>query len=77
VSNEVKKKAVRAGTIAAVAPLTLLLPSPAFAGSSEGEDPGPGLSVIQTLGLYVALPILLFLVIAGLVVLSEKTRKKG
>jgi hypothetical protein len=33
----------------------------------DGEDPGPGLSVIQTLGIFVGIPVLLFLVIAVLV----------
>ncbi|GGP57687.1 hypothetical protein ACX9I7_02325 [Streptomyces sp. L500] len=66
-SNKVNKNAVRAGAISAGTLLMLLMSSPAFALTrDDGDDPGPGLSVINTLGLYVAAPIVLFLVIAGL-----------
>ncbi|MDC7338977.1 hypothetical protein [Streptomyces lydicus] len=76
-SNKVNKNALRAGTITAGTALMLLMSSPAFALTrDDGDDPGPGLSVIQTLGLYVAAPLVLFLVIAGLVVLSDKSRKQ-
>ncbi|AOP45828.1 hypothetical protein ACH4Q6_12650 [Streptomyces lydicus] len=76
-SNKVNKNVLRAGTITAGTALMLLMSSPAFALTrDDGDDPGPGLSVIQTLGLYVAAPIVLFLVIAGLVVLSDKSRKQ-
>ncbi|MCT2590489.1 hypothetical protein LHJ74_11310 [Streptomyces sp. N2-109] len=72
-----KKNAMRAGTLAAGAALPLLLSSPAFALTrDDGDDPGPGLSVVETLGIYVGLPILLFAVIAGLVVMGEKSRKQ-
>ncbi|WP_405592610.1 hypothetical protein [Streptomyces sp. NBC_01190] len=54
----------------------LLLSSPAFALTrDDGDDPGSGLSVLQTLGLYVGIPLLLFIVIAGAVVLTDKPRK--
>ncbi|GGN48471.1 hypothetical protein ACFXN2_21750 [Streptomyces kronopolitis] len=77
-SNQVKKNAVRAGTITAGTALMLLMSSPAFALTrDDGDDPGPGLSVIQTLGLYVAMPIVLFLIIAGLVIVSDKSRKQA
>jgi hypothetical protein len=33
----------------------------------DGEDTGPGLSVLQTLGIFVGIPVLLFVVIAVLV----------
>ncbi|PHQ50384.1 hypothetical protein BLA24_20610 [Streptomyces cinnamoneus] len=47
--------------------MLLLMSSPAFALTrDDGDDPGPHLSTINTLGLYVAAPIVLFLVIAGL-----------
>ncbi len=73
VSNKVNKNALRAGTITAGVTLVLLMSSPAFALTrDDGDDPGPGLSVIQTLGLYVAAPIVLFLVIAGLVMVGSK-----
>ncbi|GAB2796499.1 hypothetical protein ACWGJ2_10055 [Streptomyces sp. NPDC054796] len=76
-SNKVNKNALRAGTVTAGATLMLLLSSPAFALTrDDGDDPGPGLSVIETLGLYVAAPIVLFLVIAGLVMVGDKSRKQ-
>ncbi|MEU4212992.1 hypothetical protein AB0F13_23870 [Streptomyces sp. NPDC026206] len=66
-SNKVNKNAVRAGAVCAGTMLMLLMSSPAFALTrDDGDDPGPGLSVINTLGLYVAAPIVLFLVITGL-----------
>ncbi|WP_052866923.1 hypothetical protein [Streptomyces niger] len=75
-SNKVKNHALRAGTITAGTALLLLMSSPAFALTrDDGDDPGPGLSVVQTLGLYVATPIVLFLIIAGLVMLGDKSRK--
>ncbi|NLU66403.1 hypothetical protein [Streptomyces sp. HNM0574] len=76
-SNKVNKNALRAGTVTAGSALLMLLSSPAFALTrDDGDDPGPGLSVIETLGLYVVTPIVLFLVIAGLVAVGDKSRKK-
>jgi len=78
VSNKVNKNVLRAGTITAGTALMLLMSSPAFALTrDDGDDPGPGLSVIETLGLYVALPIVLFLVIAGLVMVGDKSHKQA
>jgi hypothetical protein len=78
VSNKVKKNVLRAGTVTAGTALMLLMSSPAFALTrDDGDDPGPGLSVIQTLGLYVAMPIVLFLIIAGLVMVSDRPRKQA
>ena len=73
-----KKNALRAGALASGTTLMMLLmSSPALALTrDDGDDPGKGLSVIDTLGLYVAAPIVLFLVIAGLVVLGDKSRKQ-
>ncbi|MET8470697.1 hypothetical protein ABZY90_35735 [Streptomyces sp. NPDC006422] len=73
-----KKNALRAGALASGTTLMMLLmSSPALALTrDDGDDPGTGLSVIQTLGLYVATPIVLFLVIAGLVSLGDKSRKQ-
>ncbi|MGH4028330.1 hypothetical protein ACQB60_05260 [Actinomycetota bacterium Odt1-20B] len=73
-----KKNALRAGAVAAGTTLMMLLmSSPALANiRDDGDDPGPGLSVIETLGLYVAAPIVLFLVIAGLVMVGDKSRKQ-
>ncbi|MEU6440114.1 hypothetical protein [Streptomyces sp. NPDC047046] len=69
-----KKNSLRAGTIAAGTTLLMLaMTSPALALTrDDGDDPGSGLSVIQTLGLFVGIPILAFLVIAGLVVVGSK-----
>ncbi|MFJ9035770.1 hypothetical protein ACIRF8_04165 [Streptomyces sp. NPDC102406] len=73
-----KKNALRAGALASGTTLMMLLmSSPALALTrDDGDDPGKGLSVIDTLGLYVAAPIVLFLVIAGLVTLGDKSRKR-
>ncbi|KJY24252.1 MULTISPECIES: hypothetical protein [unclassified Streptomyces] len=70
-----KKNALRAGAVTAGSTLMMLLmTSPALAVThDDGDDPGTGLSVAQTLGLYVGLPILLFLVIAGLVMVLDKS----
>ncbi|MFD5078081.1 hypothetical protein [Streptomyces sp. NPDC058371] len=74
-----KKNALRAGALAAGTTLMMLLmSSPALALTrDDGDDPGKhGLSVIDTLGLYVAAPIVLFLVIAGLVMVLDKSPKQ-
>jgi hypothetical protein len=73
-----KKNALRAGAVTAgSALLMLLMSSPALALTrDDGDDPGSGLSVGETLGIFVVTPILLFLVIAGLVVMSDKSRKR-
>ncbi|MCZ0206567.1 hypothetical protein ACIG54_15830 [Streptomyces achromogenes] len=73
-----KNNALRAGALAAGTTLMMLLmSSPALALTrDDGDDPGPGLSVIQTLGLYVFLPLVLFAVIAGLVMVLDKSRAK-
>ena len=72
-----KKNALRAGAVAAGTTLMmLLLSSPALALTpDDGDDPGQGLSVAETLGLYVALPLAIFAVIAGLVMVLDKSRK--
>ncbi|AEM87260.1 hypothetical protein AB0B12_29205 [Streptomyces sp. NPDC044780] len=76
-SNKVKKNAVRAGAVIAATTAMLLMSSPAFALTrDDGDDPGPGLSVAETLGLYVAAPIILFLVIAGLVMAGDRKSRK-
>ncbi|MEJ8644344.1 hypothetical protein WKI68_29530 [Streptomyces sp. MS1.HAVA.3] len=72
-----KKNALRAGAVTAGTTLMMLLmTSPALALTrDDGDDPGPGLSIGETLGLYVFLPIALFLAIAGLVMLLDKSDK--
>ncbi|CAL9460806.1 hypothetical protein SUDANB176_02638 [Streptomyces sp. enrichment culture] len=73
-----KKNALRAGALAAGTTLMMLLmSSPALALTrDDGDDPGTGLSVIETLGLYVVAPIALFVIIAGLVMVGDKSHKK-
>ncbi|MEU8030426.1 hypothetical protein AB0C13_17560 [Streptomyces sp. NPDC049099] len=73
-----KKNALRAGALAAGTTLMMLLmSSPALALTrDDGDDPGAPLSVIQTLGLYVLLPIALFVVIAGLVMALDRSKTR-
>ncbi|MBZ9595914.1 MULTISPECIES: hypothetical protein [Streptomyces] len=70
-----KKNALRAGAVSAGTTLMMLLmTSPALALTrDDGDDPGPGLSIGETLGLYVVLPIVIFLVIVGLVMVLDKS----
>ncbi|KQX52905.1 hypothetical protein ACFWV1_24805 [Streptomyces sp. NPDC058700] len=72
-----KKNALRAGSLAAGTTLMMLLmSSPALALTrDDGDDPAPKLEVIETLGLFVAAPLVLFLVIAGLVMVLDKSKK--
>ncbi|HCA85046.1 MAG TPA: hypothetical protein DEQ61_05885 [Streptomyces sp.] len=74
-----KKNVLRTGAVTAGSTLMMLLmSSPALAlVRDDGDDPGPGLSVVETLGLYVVAPIALFLVIAALVMVGDKSRKQG
>ncbi|MEU0002772.1 hypothetical protein ABZ079_00305 [Streptomyces sp. NPDC006314] len=73
-----KKNALRAGALAAGTTLMMLLmSSPALALTrDDGDDPGKGLSVIMTLGLYVLLPLALFVVIAGLVMVLDRSQAR-
>ncbi|WP_406860939.1 hypothetical protein ABZO31_10980 [Streptomyces sp. HUAS MG47] len=74
-----KKNALRAGAVTAGTTLMMLLmSSPALANvRDDGDDPAPKLSVAETLGLFVAAPIVLFLVIAGLVMVLDKSKKQA
>ena len=56
--------------------LLLASAAPALATSKtdDGDDPGSGLTVIQTLGWFVVLPITLFVVIAILATLPSMSR---
>lgn len=74
-----KTNALRAGALVAGTTLMMLLmTSPALALTrDDGDDPGPGLSVIETLGLYVVAPIALFAVIAGLVMVLDKSSDRA
>lgn len=73
-----KKNALRTGAVATGTTLMMLLmSSPALALTrDDGDDPGPGLSVGETLGLYVAAPIVLFLVIAALVMVLDRSKDR-
>ncbi|MER6299581.1 hypothetical protein DR950_32045 [Kitasatospora xanthocidica] len=72
-----KRNALRAGAVSATVTLMMLLSSPAMAFTrDDGDDPGSGLSVGQTLGLYVFLPLVAFAVIAGLAGLPYGKGKK-
>ncbi|PYC74020.1 hypothetical protein C7C46_24745 [Streptomyces tateyamensis] len=72
-----KRNALRAGAVSAAATLMMLMTSPAFALTrDDGDDPGKGLTVAQTLGLYVAAPLVAFAVIAGLVMVAGGNKKK-
>ncbi|MEU0333324.1 hypothetical protein [Streptomyces sp. NPDC006193] len=73
-----KKNALRAGALAAGTTLMMLLmSSPALALTrDDGDDPGKGLSVVETLGLYVVAPLVLFAVIAGLVMVLDRSHTK-
>ncbi|MFF7451091.1 MULTISPECIES: hypothetical protein [unclassified Streptomyces] len=70
-----KKNALRAGALAAGTTLMMLLmTSPALALTrDDGDDPGPGLSVMETLGLFVVAPLVIFAVIAGLVMVLDRS----
>lgn len=65
------RAAARTGAVVATVAVPLLAASTAFADYHpyDGEDSGPGLTVLQTLGLYIGIPLGLFLFISFLVVL--------
>lgn len=64
-----KRFAVRAGTVAALTSAPLLAAGSAFASDFQGEDAGPRLSVLQTVGIFVGIPVGLFVLITVLVLL--------
>jgi uncharacterized membrane protein YgcG len=64
-----KRSAVRAGTLAALTSAPLLAASSAFASDFQGEDAGPRLSALQTVGIFVGIPVGLFVLITVLVLL--------
>ena len=75
--KKLNKKALRAGTVIAGTTLLLLISSPAFALTrDDGDDPGSGLSIIQTLGLFVGCPLALFAIITAGVILTDRPRKQ-
>ncbi|PRH78750.1 hypothetical protein C6N75_13300 [Streptomyces solincola] len=75
-----KKNALRAGAVAAGTTLMMLLmssPASAALHRDDGDDPGSGLSVLETLGLYVLAPLVLFAVIAGLTMVLDKSKDRA
>jgi uncharacterized membrane protein YgcG len=60
---------VRAGTVVALTSAPLLAAGSAFASDLQSDDTGPRLSVLQTIGIFVGIPVGLFLVITFLVLL--------
>ncbi|MBD0844363.1 MULTISPECIES: hypothetical protein [unclassified Streptomyces] len=70
-----KKNALRVGALAAGTTLMMLLmSSPALALTrDDGDQPGSGLSVAETLGLFVVAPLVLFAVIVGLVMVLDRS----
>ena len=58
---------MRAGTLAALTSVPLLAASSAFASGFQGEDAGSRLSVLQTIGIFVCIPVGLFVIITVLV----------
>ncbi|MDT0269200.1 hypothetical protein RM844_23215 [Streptomyces sp. DSM 44915] len=68
------KKRVAAVSLSTV--LLTLLSSPAAQAlqRDDGDDPGPGLSVAETLGLFVVAPILLFALVTAAVIISDRRR---
>ncbi|MFG2842687.1 hypothetical protein ACIRYZ_17460 [Kitasatospora sp. NPDC101155] len=72
-----KRNALRAGAVCATVTLMMLLSSPAMALTrDDGDDPGPGLSVGQTIGLYVLIPLAAFAIIAALAGMPYGKKKK-
>ncbi|MEU5159526.1 hypothetical protein AB0G74_07935 [Streptomyces sp. NPDC020875] len=73
-----KKNALRTGTVVTGTTLMmLLLSSPALALTrDDGDDPGPGLSVAETLGLFVVAPVAIFALITVLVMVFDKSRQQ-
>lgn len=69
---------MRAGAVAAGTTLMMLLmSSPALALTrDDGDDPGEGIGVLETVGVFVVLPIVAFLVIVGLVMVLDKSKKQ-
>ena len=70
------RNSLRAAVLGLCVPLVALLASPALAvNRDDGDDPGPGLSVVQTVSLFVLIPAGAFLVIALLVYGTASARK--
>jgi hypothetical protein len=57
--------------VAALTAVPLLAATSAFADNFQGEDAGPRLSVLATIGIFVGIPVGLFLLITFLVMLPS------
>ncbi|MFJ8046266.1 hypothetical protein ACIRBX_37735 [Kitasatospora sp. NPDC096147] len=73
-----KRNSLRVGAVTATATLMMLLTSPAALALTrdDGDDPGTGLSVAETLGLFVVAPLVAFAIIAGLVMIPSLGKGK-
>ncbi|MDT0320479.1 hypothetical protein RNC47_19260 [Streptomyces sp. DSM 44918] len=76
VNLNMKRNAKRAAAGAVGAGLLTMLSSPAAFAliRDDGDDPGPGLSVFETLSLFVAAPIAIFALITAAVILTDRRR---
>jgi hypothetical protein len=72
----VTRTALRCATLAATTALVLLSSSPAFAAThpDDGAESGPGLSVLQTLLIYVGIPGAIFLAVVVIVSATSSSR---
>ena len=74
------RNATRAAVVTTFVPMSALLvtvlASPAFAAQHryEGDDPGPGLTAVETLGLFVGIPALVIAVVYVLVFVGTGSR---
>ena len=69
------RRALRTATLGSLAAVPLLLASPAFALHREaGDDPGPGMSAVATILVYIGIPLAAFCVIALLVLAPSIAR---
>jgi hypothetical protein len=69
------RRALRAATLGSLAAMPLLLASPAFALHRDaGDDPGPGMSAVATILVYIGIPAAIFCVIALLVLAPSIAR---
>ena len=69
------RRALRAATLGSLAAVPLLLASPAFALHRDaGDDPGPGMSAVATILVYIGIPAAVFAVIALLVLAPSIAR---
>lgn len=69
------RRALRAATVGTLAAVPLLLAAPAFALHRDaGDDPGPGMSAVATILVYIGIPAAIFCVIALLVLAPSIAR---